>query len=89
MIILEFDFITFDLFTILDSLNYSLDDINGLTPAIFRDGELSRASLSAVQPTRSAEITIIQRVSTAKAASGTRDDRNLVVQDPLHGDWQC
>lgn len=65
MSILEFDFITFDLFTILDSLNYSRDDINGLTPAIFRDGELSRASLSAVQPTRSAEITISQRVSTA------------------------
>lgn len=46
MSIQEFDFTTCDLFSILDSLNYSREDINGLTPAIFRDGELSRVSLS-------------------------------------------
>lgn len=64
MSIQELDFTTCDLFSILDSLNYSREDINGLTPAIFRNGELSRISLSAVQPTRSAEISISQRVSS-------------------------
>lgn len=52
MSIQELDFTTCDLFSILDSLNYSREDINGLTPAIFRNGELSRISLSAVQPDR-------------------------------------
>lgn len=46
MSIQELDFTTCDLFSILDSLNYSREDINGLTPAIFRNGELSRISLS-------------------------------------------
>lgn len=85
MSIQELDFTTCDLFSILESLNYSREDINGLTPDIFRDGELSRISLSAVQPTRSAEITISQRVSTA---TGLRCYVLLIAQheDRIHSE---
>lgn len=85
MSIQELDFTTCDLFSILDSLNYSREDINGLTPAIFRNGELSRISLSAVQPTRSAEISISQRVSST---TGLRCYMLLIAQheDRIHSE---
>ncbi|ENR9964018.1 hypothetical protein ACEXTD_003002 [Salmonella enterica] len=85
MSVQEFNFTTCDLFSILGCLNYSHEDINGLTPAIFRDGELSRISLSAVQSTRSAEITISQRVSSA---TGLRCYVLLVAQhdDRIHSE---
>lgn len=53
MSIQEFDFTTCDLFSILDSLNYSREDINGLTPAIFGTANYRESlSLSSSLPAR-------------------------------------
>ncbi|HFV9915433.1 TPA: hypothetical protein ACIBH9_003312 [Salmonella enterica subsp. diarizonae serovar 61:l,v:z35] len=93
MSIQEFDFTTCDLFAILDSLNYSCKDINGLTLANFRDGELSSISLSAIQSTRSAEISISQRVSTTTGLRcyllliAQHDDR--IISEALNQDAEA
>ncbi|MGT5266128.1 hypothetical protein ACRWC5_26065 [Escherichia coli] len=50
--------ISCDLFSILSSLNFSVEDITGLTPAKFRKGAFLHAKISASQATRAADISL-------------------------------
>ncbi|EON4441650.1 hypothetical protein ACLIKM_001426 [Escherichia coli] len=50
--------ISCDLFTILSSLNFSVEDITGLTPAKFRKGAFLHAKISASQATRATDISL-------------------------------
>ena len=48
--------ISCDLFSTLSSLNFSTEDITGLTPANFRKGAFLHAKISASQATRATDI---------------------------------
>lgn len=50
--------ISCDLFSTLSSLNFSTEDITGLTPANFRKGAFLHAKISASQATRATDISI-------------------------------
>lgn len=50
--------ISCDLFSTLSSLNFSTEDITGLTPANFRNGAFLHAKISASQATRATDISI-------------------------------
>lgn len=50
--------ISCDLFSTLSSLNFSTEDITGLTPANFRKGAFLHAKISASQATRATDISL-------------------------------
>ncbi|MGX5864181.1 hypothetical protein ACWKSU_17150 (plasmid) [Enterobacter cloacae] len=50
--------ISCDLFSTLSSLNFSTEDITGLTPANFRKGAFLHAKISARQATRATDVSI-------------------------------